>query len=251
LSLVRAEGSTSEKRLVLRPSFPCRGDDLVAARACEELVFGRHFGNTAEELAAEYGPYELSTAFGAVLLPDGTAVGSVRLIRPVGRGPVKTMFDAARPPWNLSQNAFEAIAGEPADTEGGRTWDVATFGVDRAVAGRDRRVAMALLSVMFGAFRDNAVRGMVAMLDARARRAFMQLGIHLDDLPGAEPASYLGSTSTTPVHRRIDDLHAEHAVLYPHVHQQIFHGRGLDGLDEWLAAPGAFALTAGVREALC
>jgi hypothetical protein len=71
----------SELRALLRPSFPCAGDDLRSAQACEQAVFGRAFGNTAVELRSEYGPYESATSFGAVFRPDGTAVGAVRLMR--------------------------------------------------------------------------------------------------------------------------------------------------------------------------
>ena len=50
----------------LRASYPCVGIDLAQARACEQAVFGRRFGNSAEEMAHEYGPFEDSTTFGAV-----------------------------------------------------------------------------------------------------------------------------------------------------------------------------------------
>jgi hypothetical protein len=223
---------------VLRPSFPCVGADLTAARACEQVVFHRRFGNTAEEMAAEYGPYESTTAFGAVLGPDGTALGAVRLIRP-GSAPVKTLLDAAGPPWSVSGQEIDDIVG------GRHTWDVASFGVDSVAAGADRRVAMLLLSVLFGAFRDNDVTGMVAMLDRGARRAFRGLGVQMLDLPGAQPAPYLGSSSTVPVYRKLSELHAEHAHGFGGVHQQVFHGGGIDGVDAAPCAPGSFALAAG------
>jgi hypothetical protein len=248
---VRSERFGTSARPLLRASFPCRGADLSAARSCEALVFARRFGNSAHQLAREYGPYEASTVFGGVFLPDGSAVGCVRLIRPDGRGPVKTLSDAAGPPWNLSRQLLQSVVGDQADPDVGETWDVATFGVDGTATGGDRRVTMALLSVMFGAFRDNAVGGLVAMLDTGARRAFRGLGLHVNDIPGALSASYLGSASTTPVHRRIDVLHAEHFIAFPHVHQQVFHGWHVDGLDEQMCAPGAFALFADAVEAGC
>jgi hypothetical protein len=220
----------------LRPTFPCAGADLAAARACEQSVFGRRFGNSADELSAEYGAYEGSTSFGAVLRPDGTAVGAVRLIRP-GPRPVKTLSDAAGPPWSLCSDVVGPLGG--ADT-----WDVASFTVDSVVAGADRRIAMLLLSVVFGAFRDNAVTGMVAILDVVARRALGGLGVLMLDLPGALPAPYLGSLSSVPVHRRLPDLHARHAEDFPHLHRQVFHGQDIAGVDAAGSAPGSFALTA-------
>jgi hypothetical protein len=224
---VRSETQGRRGRPPLRGRFPCTGADLAAARACEESVFARRFGNDAAELAAAYGPFEPWTAFGAVLRPDGTAVGSVRLLRGGPDSRLKTLVDAGGPPWGLAAPGVHAALGGE-DVVRAHTWDVATFAVDRNAAGADPRVAVALLSVMFGAFRDNDVRVFVAMLDLRARRAFLDLGMRLLDLPGAGSAPYLGSPATVPVYRRVDELHAEHAERFPHVHEQIFHGRGID-----------------------
>jgi hypothetical protein len=214
----------------LRGCYPCAGSDLVAARACETEVFGRRFGNTADQLGLEYGPYEPATTFGAVLRPDGIAVGAVRLIRP-GPHPLKTVQDASGPPWNASAEDFERAAGvDPA-----HTWDVASFTVDSVAAGADPRVVMALLSVMFEAFRDSSVTGFLAILDSVADRALRGLGVRMFDLPGAKPAPYLGSPRSVPVYRQVSDLHDEHAAQFPQVHQEVFHGWDStvpDGLSE-------------------
>jgi hypothetical protein len=209
----------------LRACYPCRGADLVAARACEEVVFGRRFGNTAEELSAEYAPYEDSTTFGAVLAADGTAVGAVRLVRP-GPRRVKTLLDASSAPWSVTDRSLEEVLGHGEQ----HTWDVATFAVDRVTAGADPRVAPALLSVMLRALHDNAATTFVAILDHTARRALHGLGMRMLDLPGAKAAPYLGSPRSVPVYRHLADLRAEHADQFPQIHQQVFHGRGIDGL---------------------
>ncbi len=218
----------------LRACHPCAGRDLAAARTCEDVVLGARFGNTTHDLAREYGPYEPLTTFGAVLRPDGTAVGAVRLIRPGLHG-VKTVRDASRPPWNTSAEVFEAAG---LDLE--HTWDVASFAVDASVVRADPRVAMALLSVMFGAFRDSSVAGFVAIMDSTAERALRGLGIRMLALPGAKAAPYLGSASSVPVYRQVADLHDEHAVRFPQVHQQVFHGRG-PGAPDRLSASGSRA----------
>ena len=236
-----SESSTG--RSVLRPSFPCRGTDLTAARRCEQTVFGRHFGNTAEELATAYGPYESTTSFGAIFRADGVALGAVRLVRP-GRLPLKTLVDAGEAPWNVSAEAIEQVIGA-GDVAAQATWDIASFGVDTVAAGADPRIAVALLSVMFGAFRDNAVGGFVAILDAAARRPLRGLGMRLLDLPGATPQPYLGSANSVPVHRRVAELRLEHQAALPLVHRQIFHGQGIEGLDDALVAPGCFVLQPG------
>jgi len=103
---------------------------------------------------------------------------------------------------------------------------------------------LVLWSVMFGAFRDNDVATFVAILDAGARRPIAAVGVEMLDLPGATAAAYLGSPSSTPVYRHVQDLHRLHRERFPTVHQQVFHGRGIGGLDAEGCRPGAFALAA-------
>lgn len=210
----------------LRSVYPCSGIDLLEARACEQAVFGRCFGNSAEEIAEQYGPYEQSTTFGAVFAADGAAVGAMRLIRP-GTERVKTLQDASKSPWNLHIGRVSECAG----LDETRTWDVASFGVDSVVAGVDRRIALLLLAAMFGAFRDNEATSFVAMLDSGARRALQARGVRMLNLPHADAAPYLGSTNSAPVYRHLADLHLEHARQFPHDHLQMFHGLGFDGPD--------------------
>jgi hypothetical protein len=223
--------------MALRPCFPCTGADLEAARDCEQVVFGRRFGNSAAELADAYDAYQRSTSFGAVFAPDGTAVAAVRLLRNGPRG-LKSLNDAAAPPWGLPVSASCRVAGiDPA-----RTWDVATFGVDDGIVGSSRQATFALLSVFFGALRDNEVVSFVAILDAGARRPFRALGVELLDLPGASAAPYLGSAASVPVYQHVADLHREHLLRFAGVHEKVFHGHGVAGLDPQACRPGAFGL---------
>ena len=215
-----------------RVAYPCSGIDLLEARACEQAVFGRCFGNSPEQLAEQYGPYEGATTFGAVFAADGAAVAAVRLIRP-GIQRVKTLQDASNPPWNLDVGGVSESTG----LDETRTWDVASFGVDSMVAGVDRRVALLLLAAMFGAFGDNQATSFVAMLDCGARRALQARGIRMLNLPDAAPAPYLGSPSSAPVYRHVADLHVEHARLFPHDHHLVFHGREVDGTGAQWEAP--------------
>jgi hypothetical protein len=227
--------------MALRPSFPCAGADLAAARVCEQVVFGRRFGNSASDLADAYGAYQRHTDFGAVFAPDGTAVAAVRLLRDGPRG-LKSLNDAAGPSWGLTVPTSCRAAGlDPA-----RTWDVATFGVDAAMVGSSRQATLALLSVLFGALRDNEVVSFVAILDAGARRPFQALGVEMLDLPGASAAPYLGSPASVPVYRHVADLHREHLLRFAVMHDQVFHGRGVTGLDPLACRPGAFRLATAI-----
>ena len=83
----------------LRVHFDPQGTLLEEARACESAIFLHWYGNTNEQLAAEYGPYESTSVF--VALADGDrVVGTCRLIIP---GPVglKSVVDAGREPWSV------------------------------------------------------------------------------------------------------------------------------------------------------
>lgn len=221
----------------LRPSFPCTGQDLERARACERVVFARAFGDSPSDLDTAYGDYEDRTSFGAVFLADGRAVGAVRLARPGPRG-LKSLNDAASAPWHLpARRTLQQVGIDPA-----RTWDVGTFGVDSLAVRASSRVTRALFAVMFGAFRDNAVASFVAVLDVGSRRPVGAQGVELLDLPGAEPAPYLGSDASTPVYRHVADLHDLHRRRFAAIHDQVFHGRGITGVDPDLCAPGAFRL---------
>lgn len=94
------------------------------------------------------------------------------------------------------------------------------------------------------AFRDNIVASFVAILDAAARRPIRALGVQMPDLPGPAPAAYLGSAASVPVYRHVADLHRLHLLGSARVHQQVFHGRGVPGLNPRGCRPGAFALVA-------
>ncbi|WP_426565379.1 hypothetical protein ACPPVT_03150 [Angustibacter sp. McL0619] len=198
-------------------------------------MFSRHYGNTRRDLADAYGRYEHGCEFGAVLLGDGTAVAAVRLLRPSQRG-LKSLRDAAGQPWCLPVARTRLAAGLAAE----HTWDVATFGVDSDTVGPGRRITIALMSVMFGAFRDNGVTSFVAILDTRARRSLAGLGLRMHDLPGALAAPYLGSPASVPVYRHVAELHAEHADRFTEVHAQAFHGTRIPGLDECWTRPGIY-----------
>src|SRR6476646_7922731 len=104
--------------------FDPEGDVLDAARDCEASVFLQQYGNTAQQWAEEYGPYDPSSAFIAITDAQGDAVAAMRLILPGPLG-LKTLADVARPPWNLDGARVARAAGMITT----RTWDVATLAV--------------------------------------------------------------------------------------------------------------------------
>src|SRR4051794_19204791 len=81
---------------MLRLEFDPKGERRGAAHDCEAEVFLKSFGNTVEQMAEEYGPYEDTSVFVSITDPNGTVVAAARLITP---GPIglKTLNDLARP----------------------------------------------------------------------------------------------------------------------------------------------------------
>jgi hypothetical protein len=157
-----------------------------------------------------------------------------------GEHGLKSLNDASASPWAMPVRS----TCQAADINPERTWDVGSFAVDSVLRGPGRQSTLALFSVLFGAFRDNEVESFVAIIDAGARRPMATIGVQLLDLPGAAPAAYFGSSASTPVYRHVRDLHRMHGCDFAEVHEQVFHGRGVDGLDARECQPGSFELAA-------
>jgi hypothetical protein len=157
-----------------------------------------------------------------------------------GEHGLKSLNDASATPWTMPVRS----TCQAADINPERTWDVGSFVVDSVLRGPGSQSTMALFSVMFGAFRDNEVKSFVAILDDGARRPIAAIGVQMLDLPGASPAAYLGSSASTPVYRHVRDLHRLHVSDFADVHEQVFHGRGVKGMDSRQCEPGTFELAA-------
>jgi hypothetical protein len=182
-----------------------RGALREAARQCEAEVFLDRFGNTAEELAEEYGPYEERTIFLAVVEgEDGAAdvLASARIVLPVPLP--KTLADAGREPWLADPPRVVREVGLDLD----RTWDVLTFAVRRGVRGRGVHAFEALIYGVIEGMAANGAEWMVAMVDDGPRRLLAERGVDLDRLPGTWTAPYFGSPATTPVYARQADMAA-------------------------------------------
>ena len=83
---------------MLHLNFNVTGSLLAAARECEEDVFLKAFGNTREQLDAEYGQYDDQSVFLTVSDSDGVVLGACRIITP-GPAGFKTLNDVKGDPW--------------------------------------------------------------------------------------------------------------------------------------------------------
>jgi hypothetical protein len=208
----------------LRLEFDPAGRLLAAARECEAQVFLQAYGNTREQLEAEYAAYEPNSVFVALADEDDDVLGIVRLLAPGGR--LKTLDDLAGPPW--STDAERAVAAARIDLSS--TWDVATIGV-RPVQRRHRtRLAFALYHSLIVAARANDASSFMAILDERVRRLLDSVGIVMHALPGAEPQPYLGSAASTPVYAHLAPMLERQRRELPDAYRLVTLGAGLDGV---------------------
>lgn len=212
--------NTAPLRLVFDPV----DEELIAAKECESQVFMQTYGNTPEEFAVEYGPYENATGFMTVLEGDGQAASTVRFIAPGSAG-LKTLNDVRRPPWFADGRRSARVAGIDPD----RTWDVATIAV-RPGSGRDGLCAAALYHGLVRAASANNIEYFVMIVDSHVRELLHGLGVHLQTLPGTTTAEYLGSPHSTPLWSSITEGLKLQRQSNPNAHRLIFKGDGLEGI---------------------
>ncbi len=206
--------------------FAARGDLLTAARDCELDVFSQAYGNTLEQWIEEYGPYDNWSQFLTVTDPGGLVVATCRLIEPGPLG-LKTLRDLARPPWQVDGVRSAAAAG--LDVQ--RTWDIATIAVRRSLGRDASRVAAALYHGIVLAGRANAVRAVVTIIDARARRLLSAIGLIGHPLPGTHPGEYLGSPASAPLWADLAQVLDSQRQRNPEGYRLVSRGLGLDGVD--------------------
>lgn len=209
----------------LRLEFDPVGDALAAAHACEAEVFFHRYGNTPEEFDVEYGPYADASVFMTLVETNGDVLAACRLITP-GPAGLKTINDAARPPWGVDG----ARSARAARIDLDRTWDVATIGI-RPDAGAARMFAAAALYHGIAlAARVNRIQTIVMIMDERARRLLTGMGVMTQPLPGMRPGPYLGSPASTPLYGNLAQMADLQRRDNPDAHRLIGQGVGLDGV---------------------
>lgn len=200
-------------------------DLLAATLDCEAEVFLRAYGNTRQQLQDEYGPYEQASVFLALADNSGEVVGACRLIRPTEAG-LKSLHDAARPPWSLDVPR----AVRAARLQLSQTWDVATLGCRRGLKGPGKLASAALFHGLVQVVRANDISAAVMIIDERVRTLLASAGMTGRTLPGAAPARYLGSAASTPVYRHCDEAFDQQRITNPDAHRLFTQGIGLDGI---------------------
>jgi hypothetical protein len=221
--------------------FDVSGALLESARECEAEVFLRWFGNTREQLADEYGPYEDSSVFLAIADERDEVLGAVRLLVPGGRAGLKTLTDIGREPWGVDGARVAGAAG----IDLGSTWEVATLGVRGGRTANRLQLSLALYHGLMTVAQVNRMSSFVAVLDERVRRLLGSVGILTHPLPGTATSSYLGSAASTPVYAHFAPMLDNQRREFPDAHRLVTIGTGLDGI----ALPGREAFRLRDRSA--
>ena len=214
--------TTTPLRLVIDPT----GDLLEAARECEADIFLRTFGNTREQLQAEYARYEDASFFIVLADPNDKVFGVCRLIRPSEAG-FKSLNDLAEPPWSIDgERAARAVGVDLAST-----WDFATVGVHPDIDSSVRMfAAIALYHGVLTAGRVNDIESVVMIMDDRALQLITAGGITTHRLPGTKSEPYLGSPGSTPVYGNFAEMVDMARRTNPDTYRLIVQGVGLDGV---------------------
>jgi len=224
----------------LRLCFDPEPGVLAAARECEADVFLDAYGNTVQELDAEYSAYDDHSHFLAVADTDDQVLAAARLIFPSQAG-LKSLNDTAREPWHIDGDRSARLAGIDPD----RAMDVATISVRRGVKGPGLLAAIALYRGIVLVTRMNRLDWIVMIMDLRARRLLHSVGLQTQVLPGTAPASYLGSASSVPVWAKMSAMLDGQRTISPDGFRMVAQGVGLDGISvgpdsEFLAIPHYF-----------
>lgn len=212
---------TTPLRLVFNPT----GRLLAAARACEAEIFLQTYGNSLEELQAEYSRYEDASVFIALADPDDKVIGVCRLIMPNPAG-FKSLNDLAHAPWHVDGERSARAAGVDLES----AWDFATVGV-RADAGSARMfAAVALYHAVLKAGQANGIESVLMIMDDRALQLISACGITTHRLPATKSAPYLGSAASTPVYGNFAEMLDTARRTNPDAFRLVGQGIGLDGV---------------------
>lgn len=184
-------------------SVPAAHPAAELGREIEREVFAEAFGNTREQLADEYRPYDDASVF--LIAIDRhlrEAVGTMRIIVPSIAGH-KSVLDLARDPWH--EDHLAVIARTPGAPHLEDTWDIATLAVARRHHAPGRIVSRALMDVFAHATYASLET------EAPARYWVSVLDLHVLDLiqrtwnrpfrswTGVLVGSYLDSPASLPV----------------------------------------------------
>ncbi len=231
--------SLAEEKMNKRSTAPLgvyvfSSDDPGAelARSVEAEVFLDTFGNTPEQLAAEYSPYEGRTVFLCVIDHLRRApAAAMRIIVPTADGRLSKSLDDMERHWGIRPTVATIRNGVRFPFF--NTWDIATLAVSHSHQGRATAglVSMALYEAYVRGSRECGYDYVVAILDKRAYRfsnwVFRDTWAPFD---GTDAIPYLGSPSSLPVWSQLSDWGARLKEGERSIYELVFESRGFENV---------------------
>lgn len=207
-----------------------RGDEPGAelGRHTERAVFLEAFGNTAELLDVEYGPYEPNSVF--ICVVDhlrGLPAGVMRVLLPAPEG-FKSLNDVEST-WGEPAEALIERTGLALDLD--RTWDIATLAVAAEYRGKAARglVSMGLYQTLTLAARTCGIDWFVAIFDMPVFRMISwKLRLIFAGYEGIAPMPYLGSAASIPAWCDVVGAEKRLAAADRDLHAILVEGIGLE-----------------------
>lgn len=204
LIAARTMDISSEHRFV---AVEVGGDETYAnlGRHIERVVFEAVFGNDAQQMEEEYGPYEAASRFFiSIDRVTGQITGVLRVIQNSAQG-LKTLNDVQGDPFNV---ATEDVIEQHAIDDPNKVWDVGTVAVLPEHRKGSKAVSVQLYRAMYLAAREQGIDHLVSIIDDKPFKDMTTfLGIPFVPLAGAVPGPYLGSEKSHPVYGYVPEFY--------------------------------------------
>jgi hypothetical protein len=195
------------------------------AKLLEQAIFLETFGNTAECLEAEYGPFDDCSLYVVVVDHQlAQVVGMIRLIFDK-HGRLKSLGDIELGPWNQPVDEVLARTGLD-DFDMSETLDGATLAVhpDYRQSRSSNLVSFSMYSAMLALARAARMRWFVTIFDVIVLDSIQKsMGDPFDFFAGIEPMRYLDSPLSIPVYLDMETHAAQMRAFDPEL-EDLFYG---------------------------
>lgn len=174
-------------------------------RQIERVVFEQAFGNDAEQMRKEYGPYEeASTFFISIDRGLGKATGVLRVIGNSPQG-LKTLNDVQNEPFAIST---DEVAQRHRIVDFDKAWDVGTIAVLPECRSGEGPVSVQLYRAMYKSALEHGIDHLVSIIDDKPLQKLKEyLAIPFVPLAGSQPKPYLGSEKSQAVYGYVPEFY--------------------------------------------
>lgn len=204
-----AERSSESSEAVVCYAVDTDSPYAALARSLEREIFEQYFGNDAEEMAKEYGPYEAQSRF--FLSVDQTTKAPVGVLRVIENGPagLKTINDLEAMDGEDTPNLTAEQVSQAHNIESyDESWDVGTVAVRKEYRTKDTEASVQLYRALYVSAMENDIKHFVSIIDARPLKKMVDyLGIPFVPMANSKSFSYLGSDESQAVYGHVPEFY--------------------------------------------